>query len=66
MQTNKRYQFKYLQVYLPTTSYPDEDIEKVYKVIWQKMKEDICKHDETQIIEVIENSKSNKQDRGSA
>ena len=27
---NKRYQLKCVQVYLPTTSYPDEDIEKVY------------------------------------
>ena len=27
---NKRYQVKCAQVYLPTTSYPDEEIEKVY------------------------------------
>ena len=30
---NKRYQLKCVQVYLPTTSYPDEEIEKVYEEI---------------------------------
>ena len=30
---NKRYQLKCVQVYLPTTSYPDEKIEKVYEEI---------------------------------
>ena len=28
---NKRYQLKCVQVYLSTTSYPDEEIEKVYE-----------------------------------
>ena len=30
---NKRYLLKCVQVYLPTTSYPDEEIEKVYEEI---------------------------------
>ena len=30
---NKRYQLKCVQIYLPTTSYPDEEIEKVYEEI---------------------------------
>ena len=30
---NKRYQLKCVQVYLTTTSYPDEEIEKVYEEI---------------------------------
>ena len=30
---NKRYQLKCVLLYLPTTSYPDEEIEKVYEEI---------------------------------
>ena len=30
---NERYQLKCVQVYLPTTSYPDEEIEKIYEEI---------------------------------
>ena len=30
---NKRYQLKCVQVYLPTTSYPDEETEKIYEEI---------------------------------
>ena len=42
---------------------PTDNIEysEICKAIRQKMKEDICKHDEKQIIEIIENSKSLKQ-----
>ena len=47
---------------------PTDNIEysEIYKAIRRKMKEDIRKQDEKQIIEAIANSKSLKQARSSA
>ena len=50
---------------MKTNGTPTDNIEysEIYKAIRQKMKERIRKHDEKQIIEAIENSKSLKQAR---